>query len=70
VNLIDHGDSVAIEVADDGGGLPVNFDLGHDVSLGLRIVQTLATDDLKGRFELRDSGGGTSAIVVFPKTHQ
>ncbi len=68
VNLVDHGDSVSIQVVDDGGGLPVNFDLGHDISLGLRIVQTLATDDLKGRFELKDSGGGTAAIVVFPKT--
>jgi two-component sensor histidine kinase len=68
INLIDHGDAVSIEVVDDGGGLPVNFDLGHDVSLGLRIVQTLATDDLKGRFELKNSGTGTAAAVVFPKT--
>ena len=68
INLIDHGDAVSIEVVDDGGGLPVNFDLGHDVSLGLRIVQTLATDDLKGRFELKSSGAGTAAAVVFPKT--
>lgn len=67
VNLIDQGDSVTIEVADDGGGLPSDFDLGHNVSLGLRIVQTLATDDLKGRFELKNSGSGTTATVTFPK---
>jgi len=68
VNLADRGDSVMIEVADDGGGLPSGFDLGHDVSLGLRIVQSLATDDLRGQFELKNSGNGTSAIVIFPKT--
>ena len=67
VNLTDHGDSVKIEVADDGGGLPLDFDLGQDVSLGLRIVQSLAIEDLRGRFDLKNSGEGTSAIVEFPK---
>ena len=68
VNLSDKGDSVTVEVVDDGGGLPSDFDLGQNVSLGLRIVQTLATDDLKGMFELKNSGGGTSAVVTFPKS--
>jgi len=67
VNLTDHGDSVKIEIADNGGGLPSGFDLGQDVSLGLSIVQSLATDDLKGRFDLKNFGEGTSAIVEFPK---
>lgn len=67
VNLTDHGDSVKIEVADNGGGLPSDFDLGQDVSLGLRIVQSLATEDLRGRFDLKNFGEGTLAIVEFPK---
>ncbi len=67
VNLTDHGDSVKIEVVDDGGGLPLDFDLGQDVSLGLRIVQSLAIEDLRGQFDLKNFGDGTSAIVEFPK---
>jgi len=34
--------------------------------LGLEIVQTLVTDDLKGRFEMVSSGDGTRAVVRFP----
>ena len=67
INLTDQGKSVTIEVSDDGGGLPDDFDLDHNVSLGLRIVQSLATDDLKGKFDLRSSGEGTLAVVEFPK---
>ncbi len=67
IHLQDEGDSVAIEVIDDGGGLPLDFDLSQDVSLGLRIVRTLVQDDLKGQFELKDINGGTAAIVAFPK---
>jgi len=66
VTLQDDGQRIAIEVNDDGRGLPPGFDLAHNSSLGLRIVQTLVQDDLKGHFELR-SGNGVSAIVTFPK---
>jgi len=66
VNLQDGGDRVTIEIRDDGGGLPPDFDLEQDTSLGLQIVHTLAQDDLKGEFVLR-SNGGVSAIVTFPK---
>lgn len=66
VNLRDDGKRVTIEINDDGHGLPAGFDLTQNSSLGLRIVQTLVQDDLKGRFELR-SGDGVSAIVTFPK---
>ncbi len=67
VHLQDEGDSLAIEVIDDGGGLPLDFDLSQDGSLGLRIVRTLVQDDLKGKFDLKDVNGGTAAIVAFPK---
>lgn len=66
VTLQDDGQRIGIEVNDDGRGLPAGFDLAHNSSLGLRIVQTLVQDDLKGYFELR-SGDGVSAIVTFPK---
>ncbi len=66
VKLREEADSVTIEIDDDGRGLPPDFDLEADRSLGLQIVQTLVEDDLGGRFELKD-GGGVRAIVTFPK---
>jgi len=54
-------------VRDDGEGLPEGFDLMRDGSLGLRIVQALVQDDLRGTFELRGNEG-VEAIAVFPKS--
>jgi two-component sensor histidine kinase len=62
----DEGDRVRLRVHDDGRGLPADFDLEHVDSLGLRIVRTLVTDDLKGQIEMQ-SDHGVSAIVSFPK---
>ena len=62
----DHGDAVGLIVHDDGRALPPDFSLDHVDSLGLRIVQTLVTQDLKGQFDLQ-SDHGVSAIVRFPK---
>lgn len=69
IELQDTGDEVAIRVVDDGEGLPDDFSLGDDTSLGLTIVQTLVQGDLKGvlRIEPR-SERGTIAVVTFPKT--
>lgn len=62
----DHGDAVGLTVHDDGRGLPPDFSLEHVDSLGLKIVQMLVTQDLKGQFDL-ESGHGVSAIARFPK---
>ena len=79
VMLDDLGDGVRICVQDDGDGLPVTFDLRQSNSLGLQIVQTLVTNDLKGQFELKATPAapngsdelviarGTQAIVTIPK---
>jgi two-component sensor histidine kinase len=66
VQLEDRGDEVSMVVADDGEGLPPNFDLAETDSLGLSIVKTLAEDDLKGTFVL-ESERGTTATVRFSK---
>jgi two-component sensor histidine kinase len=69
VRLAEHGDSLYIEIQDDGRGLPSDFDLVRHGGLGLQIVRSLVRDDLKGQFELapRASGGGVQAIVSFPR---
>ncbi|MBW7882890.1 MAG: sensor histidine kinase [Caldilineaceae bacterium] len=51
--LDDLGDAVSITVEDDGDGLPPNFDfVQKSNSLGLQIVHTLVTDDLKGSLRI------------------
>jgi two-component system, sensor histidine kinase PdtaS len=66
LTLEDEGDRVSMRVHDDGRGLPLDFDLEHVDSLGLRIVRSLVTEDLKGQIEML-SDKGVSAIVTFPK---
>jgi len=83
ITLSDLGDAVELVIEDDGHGLPAEFNLKATSSLGLQIVQTLVTDDLKGKLQLEsiletpvaDSDGeaaatakrGARATVIFPK---
>jgi two-component sensor histidine kinase len=64
--LADLGDKVLIQVSDDGAGLPNDFDLHRDGSVGLNVVQVLVRDDLKGEVSL-SSNAGVTATVTFPK---
>ncbi len=64
--LREEADQAVIEVVDTGQGLPLQFDIDRDGSLGLQIVQTLVREDLKGSFTLRDTDG-VSARVSFPR---
>ncbi|MEZ4675197.1 MAG: sensor histidine kinase [Caldilineaceae bacterium] len=52
IELNDLGDAVELIVTDNGNGLPSDFALKPSRSLGLQIVQTLVTDDLKGEVSL------------------
>jgi two-component sensor histidine kinase len=80
--LRDLGDAVELVIEDNGQGLPAEFNLKATSSLGLQIVQTLVTDDLKGKLQLEsiseplvESGTdapptpkrGARATVIFPK---
>ena len=69
VTLAEQGDSLHIEIEDDGRGLPDQFDPTRDGGLGLQIVRSLVREDLKGEFELkrRTDGDGVHAVVSFPK---
>jgi two-component system, sensor histidine kinase PdtaS len=68
VVLAEEGESLIVQVSDDGIGLPVDFAINS--SLGLQIVQALITEDLHGEFELAANrqGPGTVATIRIPKT--
>jgi len=53
-----------LEVRDDGVGLADGYATAGE-TLGLQIVRALATEDLKGRLDLR-SDGGTHVTITFP----
>jgi two-component sensor histidine kinase len=56
-----------VTVADNGRGLPGGFELESSERLGLQIVRTLATGELRGSIELRPRAeGGTEAVLVVP----
>jgi two-component sensor histidine kinase len=56
-----------VTVSDEGKGLPDGFTLEASERLGLQIVRTLATGELRGTIELRPRpGGGTEAVLVVP----
>lgn len=57
-------------VADDGVGLPADFDVESSDSLGLQIVRTLIMGELGGRLDFRPRpGGGTEVVVDIPLDH-
>lgn len=57
--------NVSVTVQDEGAGLPVGFDAERDGNLGLTIVRTLVTEDLRGRFLLNGEKKVT-ARITFP----
>jgi two-component system, sensor histidine kinase PdtaS len=57
---------VTLDVVNDGDPLPPGFDPKQSNSLGLQIVESLAREDLCGRFTLV-SGDRTRATVTFPR---
>jgi two-component sensor histidine kinase len=71
VTLAEQGDSLYIDIQDDGRGLPQDFDPVRQGGLGLQIVRSLVREDLKGEFELfpnsNNGGQGVRAVVSFPR---
>ena len=58
---------LVVIVADDGHGLPADFDIEATTSLGLQIVRTLIEGELSGRLDFRSrAGGGTEVMVDVP----
>lgn len=81
IALTDLGDQAQLVIQDNGAGLPANFTLDDSPSLGLQIIRTLVTDDLKGQLLIEPADGngmndltpttggspGTRAVIRFPK---
>ena len=56
-----------VVVADNGRGLPENFNPMTSKRLGLQIIRTLTTGELRGTIELRNAeGGGAEAVLFVP----
>ena len=68
INLAQDGNQVTVCVADNGRGLPPDFDSTRQGRLGLQIVQTLVEKDLAGTLRLENRpAGGSQAILTFYK---
>jgi two-component sensor histidine kinase len=68
INLAQEGNQVTVCVADNGRGLPPDFDSTRQSKLGLQIVQTLVEKDLAGTLRLENRpAGGSQAILTFYK---
>jgi two-component sensor histidine kinase len=56
-----------VVVADNGRGLPEDFNPMTSKRLGLQIIRTLTTGELRGTIELRNAeGGGAEAVLFVP----
>jgi two-component sensor histidine kinase/putative methionine-R-sulfoxide reductase with GAF domain len=68
INLAQEGNQVTVLVADNGRGLPPDFDSTRQSKLGLQIVHTLVEKDLAGTLRLENRpAGGSQAILTFYK---
>ncbi len=69
VTLDNDGETLRLEVADDGAGLPEGFSIETTRSLGLLIARDLVQSQLRGTIRLRSIGDdvpGTIAELVIP----
>ena len=68
IQLTDLGNAVRIAILNDGNSLPTEFDPTQNHSLGLQIVHTLVTDDLKGTLTVEPISHEEEQIVSADST--
>jgi two-component sensor histidine kinase len=70
ITLIHRYEQLRLRVEDDGHGLPPDFDPDTDLGLGLDIVRTTVTEDLRGKFLIgpNKKGPGTRVQITLPMT--
>lgn len=68
IRLIHRYSQLRLRVQDDGRGLPPHFDPHSDLGLGLDIVRTTVTEDMRGKFFIgpAKNGPGTFVQVTIP----
>jgi two-component system, sensor histidine kinase PdtaS len=63
--------TLIVAVQDNGVGLPEGFDVDDSDRLGLQIVRTLVSSELRGTFTLQSHpSGGTEASIEIPLLHR
>jgi two-component sensor histidine kinase len=67
VHVTRHKRELHVTVADNGRGLPEDFSPQTNKRLGLQIIRTLTTGELRGTIDIRNrEGGGTEAVLFVP----
>ena len=68
ITLIHKYGQLRLRVEDDGIGLPASFDADTDLGLGLDIVRTTVTEDMRGKFFIgpHKHGPGTRVQITLP----
>jgi two-component sensor histidine kinase len=65
ISAVQENDLIKITIRDDGIGLPIDFDISRSNSLGLKLIRTLVSHQLKGSLTLK-SLNGTEMSMEFP----
>jgi len=70
ITLIHRYRQLRLRVEDDGHGLPPDFDPETGLGLGLDIVRTTVTEDMRGKFFIgpHKRGSGTRVQITLPMT--
>jgi two-component sensor histidine kinase len=59
-------DTIVVEIADDGVGLPVDFDENHHAHMGFRLIRNLLRQ-IGARLELQHAGPGLKFRIAVPR---
>ncbi len=67
VRLTVEADNYQLQVADNGRGLPADFEFGESGELGLQLVKTLGEQQLNGQVKIDATPPGTTFNISIPR---